>query len=198
LDYSPTIVKDFAFFAALTSGKQCALKRGRSRRLKGREMTVNRCKPFHHSGVNSGSTSGRQVTVNRRRRIARGDPSGQSRRSSSRCFNPRRALARAATLSAALRACVESVSIRAARTCARRLRPCQLTEPQGLCNPIPQTCQSFTHLRTLNCQRTRESVRHHCGCVTARNPGHGAVTGGSRKPGHKISGSLRSSGLFTP
>jgi hypothetical protein len=35
LDYSPTIVKDFAFFAALTSGKQCARKRGRSRRLMG-------------------------------------------------------------------------------------------------------------------------------------------------------------------
>jgi hypothetical protein len=87
LDYSPTIVKGFAFFAAMTSRKQCALKHGRSRRLMAPDMTVNRRKPFHHHGVDSGSTSGRQVTVNRRRRIARNRDSSVGSRPS-RCKGP--------------------------------------------------------------------------------------------------------------
>jgi len=50
----------------------------------------------------------------------------------------------------------------------------------------------------VNCQRTVENVRHHCCFEAARNPGLRPVTWGSRRRGHRIRGSVKSTGLFTP
>jgi hypothetical protein len=48
------------------------------------------------------------------------------------------------------------------------------------------------------CQRTIESLLLRCGCAERELTVVRAGTWGSRKPGHRISGSVRSIGLSTP
>jgi len=70
--------------------------------------------------------------------------------------------------------------------------------PQDVTNPLSRTCQSTSVRPRLTCQRTGGADVFCWVFGPARNIGGQADAWGSRRRVHKISGSVRSTGLATP